>query len=202
MKSQSLFFETIKVIDNKICNLEYHQQRLNFTQNSYYGKSFNLDLDSYIDIPDNKLYKCRVSYSTTIDSVELLEYSIKKPKSIQLVHSNIEYSLKYSNREEFKALKEKYTNSDEILIVKDNMLTDTTIANIALFKNGIWYTPNIPLLKGTTRSRLLSQKDIIETHITISDLEKYERIGIMNAMTDFIDLGKFTLLNNQIIIED
>ena len=37
---------------------------------------------------------------------------------------------------------------DEILITRNGLLTDTSIANIALFNGKEWHTPKHPLLKG------------------------------------------------------
>ena len=65
------------------------------------------------------------------------------------------------------------------------MLTDTSIANIALYKEGKWFTPKYPLLKGTRRAGLLAE-GIIEEDIVMADsLHKYEKIRLFNAMISF-----------------
>ena len=48
-------------------------------------------------------------------------------------------------------------DKDDILIVKNGLLTDTSIANIALYDGNDWYTPLHPLLKGTKRAELLDK---------------------------------------------
>ena len=202
MPNTTLFIETLKVENNTICNLDYHQARFNNTQLVKYDKDFNIDLKSYIDIPDNKLYRCKVKYSQNIESVHFFTYSVKRPKNIKIVNSNIEYSLKYADRVMFEKIQQQHPNSDEIAIIKNNLLTDTTIANIALLKNGTWYTPKQPLLKGTTRARLLENNKIVEKNIEVNTLFEYEKIALMNAMVNFLDLGKFKILNDEIIIED
>ena len=51
------------------------------------------------------------------------------------------------------------------LIVKDGYLTDTSIANIALYDGYTWFTPAHPLLRGTKRAELLNKQLIVEKDI-------------------------------------
>ena len=48
------------------------------------------------------------------------------------------------------------------MIFKNSLLTDSSIANIAIFYNNQWLTPTLPLLKGTTRDRYLNN-NILKT---------------------------------------
>ena len=72
-----------------------------------------------------------------------------------------------------------------ISIVQNNLVRDTSIANIALFKNGRWLTPKEPLLCGTTRARLLIEKKIFEADITPKELCQAQKIALLNAMIGF-----------------
>ena len=74
---------------------------------------------------------------------------------------------------------------DEIIIIKNKIVTDTSIANIAIFHNGVWITSKNCLLKGTTRNRLLEDKFLVEKNITLNMLKKASKIALMNAMIDF-----------------
>ena len=58
-------------------------------------------------------------------------------------------------------------DKDDILIVKNGLLTDTSIANIALYDGNDWYTPLHPLLKGTKRAELLDKGVLKEKEIKI-----------------------------------
>jgi 4-amino-4-deoxychorismate lyase len=71
------------------------------------------------------------------------------------------------------------------MIFKNGFLTDTSIANIAIFDGDNWLTPKKPLLEGTTRNRLLENKDIIESNIDLNMLKNAKKIALMNAMIDF-----------------
>jgi len=71
------------------------------------------------------------------------------------------------------------------LIVKNSLITDTSIANIAFFDSIRWVTPALPLLKGTTREKLLREGKIFEENIHVDDLERFSKVALMNAMIDF-----------------
>ena len=77
--------------------------------------------------------------------------------------------------------------SDEVLIVKDGLITDVSIGNVALHDGVEWFTPRKPLLAGTMRRRLLEEGRIKERDIRPTELRHYERLSIINAM---LDLGR------------
>ena len=70
-------------------------------------------------------------------------------------------------------------------MVRDRLLTDTSIANIALWHEQYnrWYTPAHPLLRGTHRAALLRAGTIHEdTALTLDRLSEFSRIRLFNAM--------------------
>ena len=75
--------------------------------------------------------------------------------------------------------------SEDVLIVKDGCLTDTSIANVALYDGKMWCTPSHPLLRGTKRAELLDKKIIVEKDIPQAHLGKYSKIMLFNAMIDW-----------------
>jgi 4-amino-4-deoxychorismate lyase len=79
--------------------------------------------------------------------------------SLHLIESDtINYTYKSTHREELNALYAQRGMADDILIVKDGYLTDTSIANIALYDGHTWFTPAHPLLQGTKRAELLNDQ--------------------------------------------
>jgi len=117
------------------------------------------------------------------------------PKSFTLINSNISYPYKFLDRRELDNLFSQRGNLDEIIIIKDGYLSDTSKANIALFIDNRWLTPAKPLLLGTTRARLLDEGLLKEANLTILDLKRAKRLAIMNAMVGFIslDIGKIDI---------
>jgi len=174
--------ETIKCLDGRALHLPYHQKRI---QDSLKKLGINTSIKLLLTPPTQGLYRCRVLYNEKINKIEYLPYKMTLPQHFKLMHSNINYDLKYENRDELNALMQNKENADEIIIVKNNLITDTSIANLCFYHKGEWLTPSKPLLKGTTRQRFLEKKKIIPADIEYTDIEKFSQIALMNAMIEF-----------------
>lgn len=175
------YLETIKVLDRKAYNLDCHQSRVDRT----IGEG-RLDLYSLIKPQESGLLRCRILYDEESASVEYIPYIKREIKKLKLVFDDsIEYSKKYEDREHINKLFEQREECDDVLIVKDGLITDTSIANIAFFDGDIWLTPKLPLLEGTMRAKLLEEKKIFATYISYKDVSKFQKIALMNAMIDF-----------------
>lgn len=185
MKSE--FLETIKILDGIPYHLDYHQKRYESVL-KHFGVFEYKNLSNYIQAPSDGLYRCRLIYTPqNIEKIEIeyIKYKKRDIKSLKIVYDDkIDYSFKSTDRTELNALFEKRQNADDVLIVKNGLLADTTIANIALF-DGIWKTPKEPLLKGTVRERLLDSGKIIVADIKPEDLMNYSKVALLNAMIDF-----------------
>lgn len=182
-------FETIKIQDGKVYNLEHHQKRVNFAYKSLFksNKAFILK-DILKDIPQSNTYRAKVIYNSKgLINYNYYIYSKKPIYKIALVELNINYNYKYLNREPFEYLYKKYPNFDEFIILKNGYLSDSTIANIALLDNtnSMWYTPKEPLLNGITRQRYIKSNKLIKKMIHYKDLKNYAKIATLNAMVDF-----------------
>ena len=182
------FIETICINDGVIENLSAHNERMNNTIRVHYGSSvIPVSLEDFITAEGCKgRTRCRVEYTSAVEKVEYFPYSIREVKSLQLVNDDMaEYSFKYADRSVLDRNFALRGNADDVVIVRSGMLTDTSIANIALYKEGKWFTPKYPLLKGTRRAGLLAE-GIIEEDIVMADsLHKYEKIRLFNAMISF-----------------
>lgn len=190
---KKLFFETIKIVDGVAQNLEYHQKRVDWTLwDNFEGAS--LDLAQYINFDSDGLYKCKIVYSDKFESVIFEPYTKKEIITIKLIESDIDYRYKYLERESLNRLKPE--GYDEIIIIKNGFLSDTSIANIVLKIDEIWYTPKTPLLRGTTREKYLLENKIIPKDLTIQDLNRATQIGFLNAMIDFVIYDKTKLSIN------
>ncbi|MFT5836343.1 MAG: 4-amino-4-deoxychorismate lyase [Sulfurimonas sp.] len=187
------YLETIKSLDGEIFNLLYHQRRYASVLKSL-GISEFKNLKEFLNPPASGLYRCRLSYDEQEINITYHKYKKRDVKSIKLVYDDeIDYSKKYSDRSELDNLFNKRENCDEILIVKNSLVTDTTIANVAFYNDGLWYTPKKPLLKGTTRARLLDAGKIMEKDIYVKDLKNYSKVALMNAMIDFDIITEYDL---------
>lgn len=191
--------ETIKCADGKLFNIEFHQARFEKAQKEYFGISPKIKLNTEISIPEtakNGLFRCRVTYSERIDSIEFFPYKTRKINSLKLVESNeIDYKYKYADRGKLNQLFEKRGICDDIIILKNGYITDSFVANPVFFDGEKWFTPDTPLLPGTQRAKLLQERKIFEIRITPQDLTKYQKVGLINALNNLEEMQIITCEN-------
>jgi 4-amino-4-deoxychorismate lyase len=189
-----LLLETIRIEEGVIHNLSYHQARMNRTREHLFHTFSVIDLASKLSAPSKRgTFRCRVLYGQEIEHIEYLPYTPKEIKSLRIIASDIEYRHKYANREAFEALLASTPKADDVIIEKEGLLTDTTIANIALFKEGKWYTPKKPLLEGTMRAKFLDRGILHPKDITKDELDTYTHVALINAMIGFKILNNITI---------
>ena len=73
----SLLFETIRLEDGVLFNLEYHNYRFNRSREVLFGERDNLFLENLLVVPSDcrtGVYKCKVAYSSTINEIEIIPY--------------------------------------------------------------------------------------------------------------------------------
>ncbi len=179
------FIETIKAIDGELFNISYHQKRYEEVLLSLGSNNFK-DLKDYLDPPHVGIFRCRLLYSIDAIDVEYHRYKKREIASLKLVYDdNIDYSQKSTCREDLDRLFEMREICDEVLIIKNYLVSDTSIANVAFLMDKVWFTPSKPLLMGTTRQRLLDEGKIQEKDIKVEDLKSYSKMALLNAMIDF-----------------
>ena len=181
------YLETIRIEEGRACHLPYHNQRMNETR-AHLGLSDWLDLEAVIG--DVSIYqqrtRCRIVYDTEIRSVEFFPYQIRSVKTLRLVEDNqVDYGCKYANRSALNRCFAQRGACDDVLIVQNGDVTDTTIANVAFWNGETWFTPSTPLLKGTMRASLLDSNQIQEAKIRVEDLSHFSRLRLFNAMISF-----------------
>lgn len=192
-------FETICVKNGMVQNIEWHQMRYINSYQVYYGKLPTNTIMDGIVLPDftrSGTYKMRISYNESSKIVDFEKYTRKNIKTLKIVMDNtIEYGLKYTDRLYLDLLKRKKEGCDDILIVKNGMVTDSSICNIVFFDGHEWMTPESPLLKGTSRERLIRSGRIKQHHIKVSEISNYQSFKLINAMKDFDDIKEIEVIN-------
>jgi 4-amino-4-deoxychorismate lyase len=187
--SQPLCFETICVQNRRLLNLSYHENRLNKTRKEFYGFGDIWKLSELITIPDfvtEQPHKCRLAYAEHVGNIKWEPYHPRTISKIQKVYDDtVDYAYKYNDRSNLNFLYEQRKDADEILIIKNGMVTDTNFCNVAFQQNGKWYTPITPLLPGTQRAFLLDSGIIEETAISENDIQNFSHIRLFNAMVSW-----------------
>lgn len=183
-----MFLETLRCEGGNVQHLPYHQQRLDQTLR-YFGFSNTYELESLIAPPDDALYRCRFLYNNSGYTVEYLSYTPKRIASLRIVHADeIDYPFKYAQRSALNDLYAQRAGCDDVLIVRKGRLTDTTIANVALYDGKCWLTPEKPLLEGTTRARLIDIGFLHTAPLRVEDIGTSQKIAVFNALMGFVEV--------------
>jgi len=142
-----------------------------------------------IPYPVEGLFKCRVVYDSVVRLVEFIPYIRREIHSLRLANTDIE-SLPYKpeDRSSLNAAFSQRGECDDVLLVKNGLLTDTSCANIALFDGKQWITPRLPLLYGVIRGQLLSEGKLTVKDVKPEDLVNFQLITLFNAMIEYRDI--------------
>ncbi len=191
--------ETIKIKDGVMQNVFLHNQRMNNSRLMLFGKDNFINLEEEIDLEDDDfdgIFKCRVLYSNVIEIVEILPYQIKKINSLKMVfNDSISYAHKFEDRKDISNLYLKKENCDDVLIIKDGFVTDTSYCNIVFDTGTKLITPSTPLLKGVKRQQLLNEKIIEEQEIKHTDIKLFNKAFLINSMFDLDDKMEIAVKN-------
>lgn len=185
----SRLIESIYLKDGSFRNLSYHQQRVDEACMTLFAMDEKIDLKRILfqsNIPQQGLYKCRIVFDMKVHKIEFQPYAIRKIKSLKMVDGNsIDYRFKFENREAIDNLFSQRQLCDDVLIIKDGLVTDSSYANIVFKLTDKWVTPNTPLLKGTMRQRLLDKGVISEVTILRKDIHAFTSFKLINSMIGF-----------------
>jgi len=183
------FVESIQLKDGEFKRLELHQERVGIAMKDFYPTVKVIDLAEYLNqtsFPVEGIYKCRLVYDSEIRKIEFIPYTGRKIHSLRLVETQM-VSSPYK-KEDRAILNDAFNlrgDCDEIIMVKDGLLTDTSFSNIAFFNGLEWFTPRIPLIYGVNRTYLLNTGILTEKDITPSELVNFRRVSLFNAMNEF-----------------
>lgn len=198
----SQFIESIRIKNRKASNLEWHKRRVqNCFENFFHGSKV-LDLEEIIEnnpIEENGVFKFRIIYDNVSHQISVSPYIKKEINSLMCIHNdNINYSFKHNDRSELKSMFDKRGNADDILIIKNGLVTDSHYANVAFLKKDHWHTPKEPLLKGTQRAKLVAEKRIKLLEIKSNEINNFEKVALFNAMIPFeerIEISTEAIMN-------
>ena len=188
-KSTYPWVESVRIDDGRPLALAYHNRRMNQTREYMCGRPDPLDLSDIIRVPDQYrrgAVKCRVLYRETVDAVEFHPYTPRRVTSLALaVDDTIDYTYKSTDRTRLDELFRRRGDADDILIVRQGLLTDSWAANIILEDHdGRWSTPRRPLLAGTRRERLIDAGRLREADLTADDLFTCRAVRLCNALVN------------------
>lgn len=180
------FIETICFEKGNFQRIELHNERFNLTRKHFFGMQDGLRLELLLSIPEHLMgqtVKCTITYGSEIENIEYAAYHIRTVKSLLLINDDtIDYAFKYYDRTRITTLYHKKSQCDDILIVKNGLITDTSYANIVFLKDKQWYSPQNPLLGGTRLSSYLLTGQVSPALLHPDDLKLFSEARIINAM--------------------
>lgn len=181
------YIETIRIEDGLPYLLALHQERMSRTCGE---KGFPLpEIPCLTNLCPPELMcgmtKCRILYGKEgISDVSFSPYTPRQISSLRIVTApaDLDYHLKQADRSSLEALLMQKGEADEIIILRNGLLTDTSYTNLLLHIGGELLTPRVPLLEGVQRRYLLQSGQIRSADLQIEDLKKAEEILLINAM--------------------
>lgn len=181
--------ETIRVSEGRFNNLGYHERRMRHALKEALGSAAEINLEKTLNavpVPGTGLYKCRLMYDGQSSQVEFTPYIARTVAFLKvIVDDDITYPHKFSDRTLLENHFGNRGSCDDVLIVKNNRITDTTYANIALKRGKEWFTPSTFLLPGTMRQSLLDKKVLREIEIKADEMINFQSFKLINSMLLF-----------------
>lgn len=184
-----LFIESIKLLDGVFFRLDFHQERINGIFNQFFPGKDKILLTELIKnqvYPENGLFKMRILFDSNVSQIEPVPYQLPIIQSLKIIETDILTTFyKSADREKINVAFAKKEDCDDILFVKNGLVTDTSYCNTAFFDGKNWFTPKTPLIYGIQRQNLLISDLLREKDISIDDVSSYQSVCLFNAMIEF-----------------
>jgi 4-amino-4-deoxychorismate lyase len=165
--------------------LALHNARLNASRKKLYGCTDSIDLHAVLArerFPREPLLRCRVVYGRELVSVECTPYSPREIRTLEVVHvGELTYDYKFLDRTPLDRLVAA-SDADDVLIIREGLVTDASFANVVFIRNTEWITPSTPLLRGTRRADLLSRGRIRESSVRVEEIGGFSHVMLINAL--------------------
>lgn len=180
------FIETIRVEDGSFRLLPLHAARMQATCMEAYGCVAPVPDLSPACVPANLrrgTVKCRVRYGREAVKVEFERYEPRRVDSLRAVRADgLDYHLKYADRTALEAVRSLRGGADEVVMVRDGLVTDTSYSNLLFRAGERLLTPRMPLLEGVMRRWLLDRGMAEEADIPAGMLVAGNPLGITEAV--------------------
>ena len=136
-----MLFETLAINNGRILNLDYHNRRFKQGQLFLHCQKMIDDVADIIHIDDDfkdNLIRCRITYDKHDIKVKYFDYIPKNIQSFKLIECNdIDYTYKYDDRNLLNDLLSQKGDCDEIIIIKNNFVSDCSVGNLLFLKDDI-----------------------------------------------------------------
>lgn len=180
----SRFLESIHIKQGVAELISYHQARYDNCMQYHFPNAPKANLSKLLKHAPTteQTYKLRIEYSHKIEKIEFIPYQTRPIKSLKLIEADsITYDWKYADRSQIDALQTKTANQ-EIIIIQNGLVTDSSYANLVFERRGELFTPLKPLLYGVRREHLLKEGKIHLKDISIHEIKSFEYVYLINGL--------------------
>lgn len=169
--------------------LKLHQKRVTKVFARFFPTHKPIDLTTVIqNTPLQGKYKCRIVYNHDVIASGFTPYQNPVIKSLKIVPGKDPcYGYKFANRMVLDNLYRQRGEADDIIIIRQGLVTDSYYANLAFFDGQSWWTPARPLLQGVKREALVAAGKLKKARILADDIASFTKVSLVNAM---LDLGE------------
>lgn len=181
-----MFIESVRISEGRMMLAPLHERRMHDTSMEAFGR-FHLPPLSSIEIPDwcqTGEIKMRILYGEELEEVSFTKYNHRDIKKLKIVEAgrDIDYHLKYADRTCIDRLYNMRGDCDDIIVVKDGKICDTSYTNIILTDGYRMYVPSSFLLPGVMRSWLIATGTVQIGDFGISDILPDNKWGFTHLM--------------------
>ena len=186
------FVETMAYMGGKVPLLDYHQERVNCTFWEFFpGKKPHRLRSLLPKMETTETLKLRLQYGPSDYVLEACQHQQPVVSSLRVVSDDrITYPYKYADRTQLNRLLQKRRGADEVIIVKNGLVSDSSMSNLCFYDQKRWYTSTGFLLNGIRRQHLLATRQIREIPIDRKRIETFHSVCLINAL---LDLGDVTV---------
>lgn len=187
----SRFTEVLQIREGRFVAPQPHLERMRKTAAHFFGHPLAVDLSAH-PIPAELSMgrvKCRIVYGETIESITFSKYTPRNIRKLAVFSDDaFVYDYKYEDRNSFTRLLARKGDCDDILILKNGFVTDTSFTNV-VFEDfeGRLITPDTPLLPGTRRQALLDEGRIRAQPVRAEEISRFRGCYLINAMLGLED---------------
>ncbi len=196
-----LILESMCVLDGAPQLLDYHQRRVDRSLMAGHRLDLTAAL-AELSLPPTGKHKLRLIYDRQgqVTQLEHEPYAMRQLRSLRLheLDPSFDYTIKWLDRRALDACAEGLPCDEDVLLLREGFLLEGRYANLALQREGIWYTPHDCLLEGVQRAFLLDTGLIRRRRISVQQLRDYDHIALINAM---LPLGSCVLPISAILPE-
>lgn len=195
MNDPSQLFETFCIMDEQVLRWPFHLARMKAACLQLGWHDWSEDMHHALNEACKALPRsskrqrikgrCVYNHSGIVE----LTFSPYTPRQVRRLRSvaadALDYSLKTTDRTAINQCFSQKEDCDDVVILREGLLTDTSIANIALWHTAKqqWLTPEHPLLRGTHRAALLRNGTIfLDAHLTTERLSEFSHLRLFNAL--------------------